>query len=571
MTRRARPARPGAARLLLREAGSGTSLAILLTVAAGFCQALAIVGIGLGAQMLEAGPVPWAAGALFAAVLAVLVIVSGLAQLVGQRVVERIATAAAERAGACIAASELATIESLGALHVVDAITRNTAALRRGAHAALGLVFAFAQLAGLLGALVLFNAETMLMLAGVAVAGFFVQDRIRVTSEAVARRAAAADARVALLARHLVNGFRELLGSRKREADLVGRYLLPAATDLSPQRGLARATAWRAGVATWVALTLVFVAAFVAPALGLTAGVALAVFVASHTYDGLQAVVTYLPLISDAGQALRRLEELNHALRPGAPPPAAPRAPPRDFQVISFRGVSFSYAGAEAPTLGPLDLDLRKDEVVFITGGNGSGKSTLMKLLTGLYGPTSGLVLVDGAAWHIEDQRGLFSTVFTDFHVFDSVAGAPAFDRARAEALLDTLHLSAFVRVTDRGFSAARLSAGRRKRLALAQALLEDRPILVLDEWTADQDPDFRTEFFDSVIPALKRRGLTVIAVTHDERFFDRCDRLLRLTDGRIVFDSLPHGLGMPGLPGGAAAPRRVAEAGAGSDRNATA
>jgi putative ATP-binding cassette transporter len=555
MSGRAPPARPGGARLLLREAGIGAPLAIMLTIASGFSQALAVVGIGLGAQLLEAGPVAWTAGALFAATLAVVIAISVLAQLVGQRLVERIAASAAERAGAGIADSELATIEALGGLHVVDAITRNTSAVRRGAHAALGLVFAFAQLAGLLGALVLFNPETMLMLAGVAVAGFYLQDRIRARSDAVARRAAAADARVALLARHLVSGFRELLGSRRREADLVGRHLVPAATDLSPQRGLARATAWRAGVATWVALTLVFVAAFVAPALGLTAGVALAVFVASHTYDGLQAVVTYLPLVSEAGQALGRLDALTAALRPNTLPPATDRAPPRDFQRIAFRGVAFSYAGAETTTLGPLDLELRKGEVVFITGGNGSGKSTLMKVLTGLYRPTSGLVLIDGSAWHIEDQRGLFATVFTDFHVFDAVPGAPAFNRARAEALLEMLHLSAHVRVTDTGFAAARLSAGRRKRLALVQALLEDRPVLVLDEWTADQDPEFRSEFFDSVIPALKRQGLTVIAVTHDERFFNRCDRLLRLADGRIAADSLRHDVPKPVRTRGQGAP----------------
>ena len=299
----------------------------------------------------------------------------------------------------------------------------------------------------------------------------------------------------------------------------------------------------RAGIATGVALALVFVAAFVAPALGLAAGVALAVFVASHTYEGLQSVVTYLPMIAEAGHALGRLDDLSVSLRPNVAPTTVIRPPPRAFDRIAFRDVSYAYAGATSPTLGPLTLDLRKGEVVFITGGNGSGKSTLMKLLTGLYRPTDGLVLIDGAAWHIEDQRGLFSTVFTDFHLFDMIPDTPRFDRAWAEELLATLHLTDHVRLTDTGFAAGRLSAGRRKRLALAQAVLEDRPILVLDEWTADQDPDFRIEFFDRLIPELKAQGLTIVAVTHDERFFDRCDRLLHLADGRIDSDtSAPSG-----------------------------
>ncbi len=530
--------RPRGVWLLLREAGIGAWLAILLTIGSGFCQALAVVGVGLGAQMLEDGPVPWTAGALFAVTLAVLVAVSALAQLVGQRLVERIATSAAERVGAGIADSELATIEALGGLRVVDAITRNTAAVRRGAHGALGILHASTQLIGLLGALVLFSPGTMLLLAGVTLAGFYLQDRVRKRSAGAALLAAAADARVALLVRHLVSGFRELLGSRRREADLVTHYLIPAATNLSPQRGLASATASRAGIATGVALTLVFVAAFVAPAMGFTTGVALAVFVGSHTYEGLQSIVTYLPMIAEAGQAVARLDDLTESLRPNVAPATASRPPPRAFDRIAFRGVSYAYAGADAPTLGPLDLELRKGEVVFITGGNGSGKSTLMKLLTGLYRPADGLVLIDGAAWHIEDHRGLFSTVFTDFHLFDMIPDARGFDRGRAEALLKTLHLSDHVRITDTGFAAARLSAGRRKRLALAQAVLEDRPILVLDEWTADQDPDFRIEFFDSLIPALKAQGLTIVAVTHDERFFDRCDRLLHLADGRIDADT---------------------------------
>jgi putative ATP-binding cassette transporter len=317
----------------------------------------------------------------------------------------------------------------------------------------------------------------------------------------------------------------------------VSNALLPAASDLSPQRDLARATASRAGIATGVALVLVFVAAFVAPSLGITADVALAVFVASHTYDGLQAVVTYLPLIGEAGHALGRLDDMAALLRPNPATPVPVRPPPRTFDRIVFRGVSYAYADADAPPLGPYDLELAKGEVLFITGGNGSGKSTLMKLLTGLYRPSGGLITIDGAAWHIDDQRGLFSTVFTDFHVFGTIPDTADFDRRYAGELLETLQLSAHVRIAESGFAATRLSAGRRRRLALAQAILENRPILVLDEWTADQDPEFRAEFFHKIVPGLKAQGRTIVAVTHDERFFGCCDRLLHLVDGKVAGD----------------------------------
>ncbi|MEI7710566.1 MAG: ATP-binding cassette domain-containing protein [Rhodospirillales bacterium] len=525
-------------RRLLREAGSGTLLPIVLAVGAGLCQALAVVAIGVGAQALEDGPLPWAKTGLFGGVLLLLATMSALAQLSGQRLVERIAASVALRVGGGIADSELATVESMGGVQIVDTISRNASAVRRGAHALLGLIFAVVQLAGLLGTLLFYAPWTALLLGAVALIGYRVQERVRIRSSAIARRADLADTRLAMLTRHLVSGFRELVGSRLREADFVANHLMPAATDLTAQRSLAQATALLAGLATGIALTLVLISAFVAPALGLTGGVALAVFVSSHTYDGLQAVVTYLPLVSEAGQAIGRLDAIAAALRRDSKGGTTVQTRPRRFDRIEFLDVSFRYPGADAPNLGPFDLSLRNGELVFITGGNGSGKSTLMKLLTGLYPPTSGLVLIDGAIWHPEDQRSLFSAVFTDFHLFEAIPATENFDPATAEAILERLDLTEQVTVNATGFAAPRLSGARRKRLALAQALMEDRPILVLDEWTADQAPAFRAHFFETLLPSLRQDGRTIVAITHDERFFGRCDRLLHLADGRIVSDT---------------------------------
>jgi len=83
-------------------------------------------------------------------------------------------------------------------------------------------------------------------------------------------------------------------------------------------------------------------------------------------------------------------------------------------------------------------------------------------------------------------------------------------------------------------FTSLDLSAGQRRRLALALALLQDRPILVLDEVAADFDPGFRRHFYQDMLPALKQAGKTIIAASHDERYFHVADRILRLEDGRI-------------------------------------
>jgi putative ATP-binding cassette transporter len=93
-------------------------------------------------------------------------------------------------------------------------------------------------------------------------------------------------------------------------------------------------------------------------------------------------------------------------------------------------------------------------------------------------------------------------------------------------------------RLVDREFSTVDLSSGQRKRLALTVSMLEQRPILLLDEWAADQDPEFRRKFYFELLPALKQAGKTVVAITHDDRYIDELDvpaRRLRMDEGRFV------------------------------------
>ena len=80
-------------------------------------------------------------------------------------------------------------------------------------------------------------------------------------------------------------------------------------------------------------------------------------------------------------------------------------------------------------------------------------------------------------------------------------------------------------------------SAGQRKRLALIAALLERKPVLVLDEWAADQDPQFKNIFYYELVPELKARGKTVIVISHDDRYFEVADRLIKLESGKLDYD----------------------------------
>jgi putative pyoverdin transport system ATP-binding/permease protein len=249
------------------------------------------------------------------------------------------------------------------------------------------------------------------------------------------------------------------------------------------------------------------------------------------------------------GQAsLERLAELGLALdgvcgRPPGAGAASVRAAPvaRKPPMVEFRKVTFSYSenGKAAFSLGPLDLDLRPGELIFVVGGNGSGKSSLVKLLTGLYRPDAGDIYVNGksvSAIDPEEYTQLFSVVYSDFYLFDRLLGISGSAlKENANHYLAALDLSHKVRIEDDSFSTTNVSQGQRRRLALLTAYMEDRPIYVLDEWAADQDPAFRQVFYLTLLPELKQRGKTVIVVTHDDRYFHIGDQIIKLEGGKVV------------------------------------
>jgi putative ATP-binding cassette transporter len=204
--------------------------------------------------------------------------------------------------------------------------------------------------------------------------------------------------------------------------------------------------------------------------------------------------------------------------------------------------VSHRYPGLteDRPfTLGPIDLSIRQGEVIYLIGGNGSGKTTLAMLLLGLYEPEQGHVELNGVKIdkrNLVQYRQQFSAVFADFHLFDEIL---CHDQAqiakRATHYLHTLELDHKVSISGNRFSTTSLSSGQRKRMALIASYLEDRPIYLFDEWAADQDPVFRRVFYTELIPDLKRKGKTVIVISHDDAYFECADRLVQVAQGRLV------------------------------------
>lgn len=255
-----------------------------------------------------------------------------------------------------------------------------------------------------------------------------------------------------------------------------------------------------------------------------------------------------LPLFIKADVAVNNLRALEAKIdaaskgaRVGEPPERARLA----FQRIAFRDVRFEYRDTEGATqfkVGPVSLELQAGEIVFIVGGNGSGKSTLLKLLTGLYYPLSGAIEVNDEALDQDlypDYRELFSIIFTDFHLFDRMYGIQKVDEGLVKSLLRKMGVADKTKFRDGAFTNTNLSTGQRKRLAYISAVLEDKQIYIFDELAADQDPGFRKHFYEVLLPELRAQGKTIVAVTHDDKYFSTADRVLKMDEGQLS-DGLP-------------------------------
>lgn len=213
------------------------------------------------------------------------------------------------------------------------------------------------------------------------------------------------------------------------------------------------------------------------------------------------------------------------------------------FSSLRFNQIHFEYENNTAEktfALGPVNLSIEKGEMIFIIGGNGSGKSTFINILTGLYQPTEGEIIVNEQknTTGKTTTQNLISAVFTDNHIFSNNYDAYALENNKEyQELLRIMELDKVI-TDDKEDSARRpFSKGQGKRMSLIFALLEDKPILVLDEWAADQDPHFRKYFYENLLPKLKQEGKTIIAVTHDDAYFRYADRILKFDYGEIVKD----------------------------------
>ena len=225
----------------------------------------------------------------------------------------------------------------------------------------------------------------------------------------------------------------------------------------------------------------------------------------------------------------------------------AVRRPPR----VELRDVTFTYPEAKTPAIDHLSLTLEPGEKVALVGLNGAGKTTLVKLLSGLYRPDSGEILIDGVPAEQFDPKAyweLVGTVFQDvsllpFTIGENVAGREQYDRDRVWDALDKAGLREAVNALPKGLDASltqqmekdgvELSGGQRQRLAFARALLKDAPLLILDEPTAALDPLAEADLYRRY--AQETADKTSVFISHRLGSTQFCRRVVYMEGGRIT------------------------------------
>ena len=443
--------------------------------------------------------------------------------------------------------SELLSVERIGRARIVAAITSDSSVLTQASNMlsfsfqAPVLIFFVAVYVAYLS----FAAFVLsVLIVGFAGTMFHFRSR-RLTLE----RAKAAEQERRLFDRvgDFLDGFKEVRLNVNRSNDLYDDAFDVSRTAANIKIHAQAETFKQIVTAQSYMYILLGAVVFVAPQFSATLGGASITKVTTallYVVGACFGLVQSIPVLMNANAAADRMDQLDTALQAVVSTEDAEVKVPTRFDHIDMHGIRFRYVDKFSATtfqIGPIDFSLRAGELVFITGGNGSGKSTFLRVLAGLYPPDSGEILLDGMRIndHTRDAyRGLIAGIFFDYHLFQRLYGIADPDPAEVDRLLTQFRLEDKTGISNGQFRTLDLSGGQRRRLALIVSLLEKRPILLLDEWTAEQDPEFRRKFYDELLPDLMRAGTTVVVITHDDRYLDELHlpaRRIKMDEGRIV------------------------------------
>ncbi len=439
----------------------------------------------------------------------------------------------------------LTAFERIGRTRIDEAIGRDLQTMEETAPAIVALIYFVMQLASS----ALYIGYLSLLAFGVTIvfliAASYFYRRSYVVAEELWKEATASETAFRSSLGHLLDGFREVKLNSRRSEDLFRNYVVARSRKVEKLR-VESGHGFNYGQSLSDMFFYALMGAMV---------FAIPYYISDPTVPGkitlvivfssgaISSIIRTLPMVARANLAAESVERLESDLRQARQisDGAGAQDDAKLTEAIVARAIGYTYVdpqGTPAFTVGPCDVEIKAGETVFVVGGNGSGQSTLIKLLTHLYEPESGTVFWDGVAVNeanVDAYRGLFSVIFSDFHLFDRLYGLEDVDEDELARLLVEMRLDDKVSFCDGRFSTTELSTGQRKRLAMVVALLERRPVCIFDEWAADQDPEFRKHYYDSLLPRLRAEERTIIAITHDDRYFHVADKIVWMEEGRIT------------------------------------
>jgi cyclic peptide transporter len=533
--------------LVRREMQGSLDRMVVMSGLGGISNAAILAAINAGAQRAGEGEISVLSAALFVTALLLFIKTQHYILIAATVEIEAIIHRLRVRLMDHVRHSELLPLDEIGRAEIVAAITKETTTLTQAvnmvAFAGQGVVLVF-----FVAIYIAYLSPLAFALSAVIVsaAGAIFHFRSREVAERT-REATKWDNLLFDRLMDLLDGFKEVRLNRSRSDNLFDDVVEVSRTAANIKIR-SQSESYKQLVFSQSAMYLLLATmVFVVPTFSVTKGGSiLQVTTALMFIVGVcMGIVQTIPILTAANAASDNIDRLEARLRAiAAATELDDRELRKSFDRIELRNVMFHYVHKSSEAVfqvGPVDFTLRSGDLVFITGGNGSGKSTLLKVLAGLYQPDSGEILLDGV--HVDESnrdayRALIAAIFVDYHLFQRLYGIADPDPAEVDRLLTEFRLREKTRLTGGEFGTLDLSGGQRKRIALLVSLLEKRPILLLDEWTADQDPDFRRKFYDELLPALKEAGKTVVVITHDDRYLDELHlpaRRLRMDEGRFV------------------------------------
>ena len=535
--------------LVRREMHGSMPKLLFMSSLGGISNASILAAINTGVQDTSSGQKPglWAAS-LFLVALFLFMKTQQFVTITATAEIEAIIHKMRLRLMDLIRRSELLDIEKIGRARIVASITSDTAILTQASNM-LCFTVQGAVLILFVGLYVAYLSITAFLLTLVIVSGaatiFHYKNRQLTAQKG---ESAAWERRLFDRLTDFLDGFKEVRLNAARSDDLFNDALEVSKTAANIKIRT-QAETFKMIVTSQISMYILLGAVvFVAPNLSDTLGgasIAKTTTALLFVVGACFGLVQSIPILLNANAAAGRIDRLEEALQATlVEEERGAITAPKRFERIEMRNIEFRYIDKFSDTvfkIGPIDFTLQRGELVFITGGNGSGKSPFLRVLSGLYPPDSGEVLLDGrpvSDANRDEYRGLMSAIFFDYHLFQRLYGIGDADPSDVERLLTQFRLADKTSLSNGEFRTLDLSGGQRRRLALIVSLLEKRPIMLLDEWTAEQDPEFRLKFYDELLPDMMRAGATIMVITHDDRYLDELHlpaRRIKMDYGRIV------------------------------------